>query len=121
MTLKAMVSIMFIAVIALCMDGGGSYAFDPAHLEQLKATKACQKCDLTNANLSKLDLRGAKLMEAKLNGAKLSGANLTGAQLYFADLTGADINGAKFGGAQLTNAIWVDGRLCDHGSLGQCR
>ncbi len=118
---KDTVFLLLVAATTLSIGICVAHAFDPAHLEQLRTTKACEKCDLTNADLSKTDLRGAKLMEARLNGANLSGANLSGAQLYFSDLRAATITGAKFGNAQLTNAIWVDGRLCAHGSLGQCK
>ena len=121
MSVRKTAFIVMIVAGVFVTSSAGSYAFDAASLEKLKATKECQACDLTNADLSKANLKGAKLMEAKLNGANLERANLTGAQLYFADLTGANIKGTKFSGAQLTNATWVDGQLCAHGSLGQCK
>jgi uncharacterized protein YjbI with pentapeptide repeats len=121
MELNKIASILVITCAVLGVFTSGSYAFDQTHLEKLMSTKTCQACDLTNANLSKLDLKGAKLMETNLTGANLTNTNLTGAQLYFADLTGANITGTRFSGAQLTNAIWVDGRQCAHGSLGRCR
>jgi hypothetical protein len=121
MSVKKTAFILMIAAGVFVTSSGGSYAFDAAGLERFKATKECRACDLTNADLSKADLRGAKLMEAKLNEANLERANLTGAQLYFADLTGANIKGTKFSRAQLTNATWIDGQLCAHGSLGQCK
>ena len=65
MSVKKTAFILMIVAGVFVMSSVGSYAFDAASLEKLKATKECQACDLTNADLSKANLRGAKLMEAK--------------------------------------------------------
>jgi uncharacterized protein YjbI with pentapeptide repeats len=79
-------------------------------LEQLQSSRACQKCDLSNANLAGLDLSntdlsGAVLSNAELSGANLSGANLTGANLYLAKLSNANLKGANLSQANLKGAI----------------
>lgn len=76
--------------------------------------------NLSTANLSYTDLRYANLF-----GAGLRNADLTNAHLDFADLSYADLSGAKIGGARLVNirldkALWIDGRRCAIGSVGQC-
>jgi uncharacterized protein YjbI with pentapeptide repeats len=84
-------------------------AANPEDLQQLLATKNCQKCDLSNAGLILANLSGANLTGANLTGANLSRSNLTGADLRGANLTGAslygvNLMGAKFAGANLTGA-----------------
>ncbi len=71
--------------------------------------------DLTSVNLSQADLTGANLRKANL-----SNANLTAANLSYADLSGAVLAGAKLSFTILDKAIWVDGRICSTGSIGQC-
>jgi uncharacterized protein YjbI with pentapeptide repeats len=53
-------------------------------------------------------LRGADLIGAFFRDANLEGANLEGAMR----------GQAQFGGANLSNAIWVDGRKCAPGTVG---
>jgi len=76
---------------------------------------------LSVADLRRADLRGARLTGASLRGANLSGANLQDADLSYANLSGAHLDGANLQGARLDKAIWVDGRYCGPGSVGQCR
>ncbi len=76
--------------------------------------------DLAKANLSYADLSGANLKGTNLMGADLANANLSGADLSFADLSQAVLGGAVLSGAQLGNAVWLDGRSCVAGSIGQC-
>src|SRR5512147_2320367 len=85
-------------------------AFDPQHVERLKATRSCEKCDLAGAPLERADLAGARLAGANLGGARLRGANLTeatltGANLRSADLTEADLGRAALQGAAADDAI----------------
>ena len=76
--------------------------------------------DLSLADLSNGDLRGTILVGASLRNARLRQADLRHANLGFTDFTGADIAGVLFEGANMSRAIWVDGRECAQGSLGQC-
>ncbi len=76
--------------------------------------------DLVKANLSYADLNGANLKGTNLTGADLAYANLSGADLSFADLSQAVLGGAVLNGAQLSSAVWLDGRICVPGSVGQC-
>jgi len=38
-----------------------------------------------------------------------------------ANLQGANLTGVKLNGVKLGQAIWVDGRVCANGSVGECR
>ena len=76
--------------------------------------------DLVKANLSYADLNDANLKGTNLTGADLAYANLSGADLTFADLSQAVLGGVILNGAQLSNAVWLDGRTCVPGSVGQC-
>jgi uncharacterized protein YjbI with pentapeptide repeats len=71
-------------------------AFNPAHLAQLRRTKACPNCDLSYA-----DLRGWKLAGADLSGADLTAANLRSTNLSQAKLVGANLNHADLSKARL--------------------
>jgi uncharacterized protein YjbI with pentapeptide repeats len=82
--------------------------------------------DLSFSNLSRADLRSADLRGARLLGASLRNADLTGARLDRADLAYADLRGALLLSAgleqaRLDSAIWIDGRVCGPGSLGECK
>ena len=61
-------------------------AFSESELEKLKATKECNKCDLSGANLESANLKGADLSSANLKGANLIGANLDDANLCYAKM-----------------------------------
>ncbi len=112
------------------------HGFDEKHLQQLKKTNHCQKCDLTgaklanldlsyadlsSANLSNADLSGATFYGANLSGAVLINANLSNANLYEADLTKANLTGANVTNANLYNATWTNGKACKIGSTGVCK
>lgn len=85
---------------------------------------------LTNADLAYADLQQANLSYSNLSKASLFGTNLTEADLSYADLSGADLayadlsnarlGGAALEGARLDRAIWIDGRECAEGSVGEC-
>lgn len=76
--------------------------------------------NLRHANLSYSNLRGASLFGSNLSEADLSYADLTGADLAYADLSNAKLGDSKLSGVRLDHAIWVDGRLCAQGSVGEC-
>lgn len=106
---------------------------------QLKATKACDGCDLSGVNFTKGDLKGVSLSGAKLSGAifyraDLSNANLSGADLSKANLTLTDLSNTNFGnanlaganlngstGASLAGAVTTDTTTCPDGQAGPCR
>ncbi|HET8808013.1 MAG TPA: pentapeptide repeat-containing protein [Methylophaga sp.] len=82
--------------------------------------------DLMYADLSRSDLSYANLTNSKLKGADLRQADLSNSDLRQADLTFADLRGARLGGANLqgvmlSQAIWLDGRICAPGSISECR
>ncbi|VAX12788.1 Pentapeptide repeat family protein [hydrothermal vent metagenome] len=77
--------------------------------------------DLSMANLSYVDFRQAHMKGSNLQRADLSYADFTGADLSYADFSGAKMQEVRFAGARLDNAIWVDGRTCLAGSVGECR
>ncbi len=84
------------------------------------------RSNLAYSNLSTADLRYANLSHAILLGTGLRSADLRNAilrqaDLSYADLRGAQIGGADLEGARLDKAIWIDGRVCAAGSLGDCR
>jgi hypothetical protein len=84
------------------------------------------RADLSYAGLEGADLRAANLQNANLKGAVLRNANLAQADLRQADLgyvalLGANLNGVSLAGAKLDKAIWIDGRVCAAGSVGECR
>jgi hypothetical protein len=84
------------------------------------------RADLSYAGLEGADLRAANLQNANLKGAVLRNANLAQADLRHADLgyvslLGANLNGASLADARLDKAIWTDGRVCNIGSVGECR
>lgn len=82
--------------------------------------------NLDYANFSRADLSGSRLEHASMVGtnfhaADLTNVNLSNADLSNADLSAADLASAMLDGAVLDHAIWVDGRVCATGSLGQCQ
>lgn len=81
-----------------------SLALNQLDLDQLKATSACPRCNLSGADLTQVNLIGANLRGADLSGATLSQANLTNADLTGANLEGAVLNSANLSGASLTGA-----------------
>jgi hypothetical protein len=105
-----------VMLVQLMLVAGVVFAFDNAHLQKLNTTNKCEKCDLTNANLSGLDMYGANLAGANLADASFNDANLTDA-----NLTGANIKGTNFAGAKLSNTTWSDGKKCKPGSIGKCK
>lgn len=77
--------------------------------------------DLRRTQLTGADLRRATLTGAALQDAALNQANLEEADLSYANLIGADLSETRLKGAVLDRAIWVDGRVCEAGSVGACK
>ncbi len=73
------------------------------------------------SDLSYADLEGVRLVGANLSKTDLRYANLKNADLSYADLTGALLAGANLNNVQLSNTIWVDGQVCEKGSVGSCQ
>lgn len=76
--------------------------------------------NLRNADLSAANLNGTNLAYAILQGVDLTGADLIGSDLSNADLKGATITFAKIADAKLDKTIWIDGKVCAVGSVGNC-
>ena len=94
-------------LVALLMTIGSQVsAFDYAHLQKLKDTNECVRCDLSGANLS-----GANLLRADLEGADLRYANLYGANLGGANLTHAELAATFMRATILCNTIMPDGSV----------
>lgn len=79
-----------------------------------------QYVDLTESDLSYAELKRASMKGATLRHTDLSYADLSEADLSFADLTGANLGGARLHQVRLDNAIWINGVICQPGSLGNC-
>ncbi len=77
--------------------------------------------DLSMTNLSYVDFERAQMKGSNLQHADLQNADFREADLSYANFTGAKMQGVRLDGARLDNAIWVDGRICLKGSLGECR
>jgi uncharacterized protein YjbI with pentapeptide repeats len=112
------------------------HGFDEKHVQALKKTNNCPKCDLSGAKLNDLDLSYADLSGANLSGAdltnsvlyqanvskaNLSGANLTNVNLFEANLSGANLTKANLTKTYVAQATWTDGRRCKVGSIGECK
>ncbi len=118
--LKKVVSIsvlllVLITVTVLAFEKSSRlHALNELNVEKNKAillrTNRCKGCYLAYAKLS-----GADLAYADLRSANLIGTTFIRATLYGAKLSGAKITGANFSGAQ-----WIDGSICQTGSIGHC-
>lgn len=145
--MKRIVSGVFMVMLsAMFLIPGGATAAALMDVQELKRTNACPGCDLSwanfygvnlsGANLEGANLQGANLYKANLAGATLDKANLQGANLGRASLQGTDLEGADLQGANLRKgnlqgatvkdaklggAIWITGKLCKTGSIGECK
>ena len=102
---------------------GVAAAANPDQVQQLRETKACAGCDLTDAQLSGAQLQGADLSGANLSNANLYGANLSGANLAGAVFSGADLKLANLDGAADANLAGADTdtrTICPAGNAGPC-
>ena len=80
-----------------------------------------QYTDLSGSDLSHGEFVRARMKGAMLRNADLSYADLSHADLRFANLSDANLGGALLEGSRLDNAIWLDGKECGAGSVGECR
>ena len=112
---KLSMLVVHICLLSMVGFSGQVGAYDEKDVEKLKATGNCQKCDLSEANLTWADLSGASLEDANLKGANLEGANLEGANLGGANLTGAKLEGANLEGAKLCRTTMPDGTMVNSG------
>jgi len=87
--------------VALVLVASNAGAFNELHVKKLKALNACERCDLSGANLWMANFWMANLSGANLKMADLKKANLEGADLQWADLRGADLSEANLVGALL--------------------
>lgn len=89
------------------------------HGSNLQSVNAAY-AQLTRTNLSYVDLSNARLTGAVLQFADLTNAILSNADLSYADLKGALLGGVDLRGVKFDGAIWVDGKGCKIGSVGEC-
>ncbi len=97
-------TILFTLIFLFSGHTNHLFGFDESHLEQLKRTLECSKCNLNNADLSGANLSGANLNEANMRKANLLYTNLTNAFLVGADLFSINLVDANLTGANLTGA-----------------
>jgi uncharacterized protein YjbI with pentapeptide repeats len=70
-----------------------------------------EKANFSSANLTRVNFKGSSLIET----------NFHNSNLFEADFTAANILNSNFEGANLNNAIWIDGKKCNLGSIGECK
>ncbi len=103
--------IVTFAMLACLGFAQQALAVNQQDLEQLRATAACPRCDLSGADFANANLTGVNLRDANLKGANFTQANLRGADLTGADLTGAVLNNTNLSGASLTGALMKSASL----------
>ena len=96
-------------ISALMLFASNGWAYSETDVAKLKATNACEGCDLSDRRWT--DLRKAKLRGANLSGADLTYANLRFTKLSGANLSRADLSNAHLRGADLSNADLRDTKL----------
>ena len=103
--MKVVIRIFVMSALAVPIAiGTPANGFDKMDLQKLISTKACEACDLSDANLREVELSGALLSHANLLNAQLGGANLSFAKLSHIDLRGADLWGANLMKTDLRNS-----------------
>ena len=115
---------IFLGAVLAIAAAGVVFAANPAHVQQLRETRSCEGCDLSNA-----ELQGAELAHSLLAGANLRGARLYGSNLIHSDFTGANLTGADFSRANLNGATGADlshakttrDTICPNGQNGPCQ
>ena len=101
--------------------------FSAANLSRAKfnstdlSTGRFLSANLTQTDFSYATLNQANMAYANLEAANLNFAELRGTDLSHANLRDANVAGAVLDGAKLDDAIWIDGRVCAAGSIGECR
>jgi uncharacterized protein YjbI with pentapeptide repeats len=140
---------LFLQPITVDVGSNRQVSFNPFQYLYFLIGHTCSSCDLSHSTLAHLNLTYATLTYANLNYANLSYTNLTAATLYeaslahanlshanltdtslqytnmtFSNLTGTNLPShcidSNLEGANLTGATWVDGHICQEGSIGQC-
>jgi len=110
-----LVTMSFLSVQVFAWEATGRYRdLIPLDVKnnvyKLRTARKCVGCFLVDAYLVGLDLRGVNLRAA----------NLTRAKLMRASLYGANLSGVNFAGANLSGAQWINGKICQSGSIGRC-
>lgn len=113
MNIRSQINIVLTALLIPLGWTAPTFAVNPADLQQLLETRACQGCDLQGADLREAHLIGADLRDANLQGAILAGANLEGADLTGANLEGANLTNTFLNSADLTNVNFAHANLRD--------
>ena len=90
--------------LAITLLTAPAFGFKQEDLDKLKAMNGCEKCSLSEADLTGADLREADLTEAELNFADLSDSDLTGADLSNSDLTGTTFCNTMMPDGSVNNA-----------------
>lgn len=103
MILVKTVALSIIALIGFFMEVS---AFNEKEYARLFVTRKCLKCDLYMAPLSGID--------------HFTGSNLIAASFQKATLYGAILDDANVSAANFEGALWIDGRICQKGSIGRC-
>ena len=67
------------------------------------------------------NLKEANLQDANLSGANLRSCDFSGANLKGANLRNADLQDANLHRVDLYKATWVNGKVCQPGSISVCR
>jgi uncharacterized protein YjbI with pentapeptide repeats len=93
-----------------------STAQDASEIARVQQGKACQGCNLFQANLAYKDLpglnaSGSRLRQSNMSLTTLDSADLSGANLTIANLYGARLSGTNLSEADLTDAILVGAYL----------
>ncbi|MBI2236053.1 MAG: pentapeptide repeat-containing protein [Magnetospirillum sp.] len=108
------------AYLAAILDEGD---FEGVNFEQ----SHMQLTSMIGGNFKNANFKGSHMHAIKAQGANFENANFDDCNLTSANLVGANLKGAKFGGrvlwlnAKLDGATWVDGRVCQPGSKGECK
>ena len=79
------------------------------------------EANLEGGNFEKTNFESANLTRVNFKGSSLVEAVFKNSNLFESDFTGANILNASFDGANLNNAIWIDGKKCTLGSIGECK
>jgi Pentapeptide repeats (8 copies) len=77
--------------------------------------------EIIRSDLSYANLKNVRLIGANLQHSDLSYANLEGTDFSYADLSNALLAGADMTNTKLSNTIWIDGKICEKGSVGSCQ
>jgi len=102
-------------------------AFDKANFNKVVATGiTCTDCSFTNSNFSGSKLNHADLQQSTFNKVNLTNTDLSGADLRSSifiksNLTKAQGKGLMIVGSDFSSSTWVDGSICQDGSIGKCK